>query len=98
MSLWFSFYMDKSINHLNYVNNFTEACQCERFISDDGYGNCLKNSFNVMHRGRPTCYVTKNAKCKDLMDSKVHPGKKYSADACEFSGLLNYIHLNYGSL
>ena len=68
-------------------NNFTEACQCERFIGDNGYGNCLKKLYNRMHKGRPICYVTKNAKCKDLMDSKVHPGKKYSADACEFTGL-----------
>ena len=49
-----------------------------------GEGNCAGSKNG--HFGKVICYVEQPTSCSDARDSVVHPGEKYSAQACTVGG------------
>ena len=60
--------------------NLYIGCGCSDFVSEAGYGRCLKEFGN-----KPICYVDLPSDCNDLKKSSIG-GKKFSAQACTEGG------------
>ena len=60
------------------------CCACKDLVDQKGEGNCAGSKNG--HFGKVICYVEQPTSCSDARDSVVHPGEKYSAQACTVGG------------
>ena len=56
------------------------GCECDTFISANGWGNCLKQETD----GKTMCYIKNpdTSTCSDKVASGTNPGKSWSYVAC----------------
>ena len=70
-------------------------CKCKDFVNDNGHGNCLTDSISEKHDGQRMCYVIQPSGCNDLVESTHNLGELYSEEACEKTGLIYHMILEF---
>lgn len=67
----------------NVVPRQSKGCECDSFISQNGWGNCERFETD----GRTLCYVKNpsTSTCPDLKQSTTDIGKSWSYKACEYA-------------
>lgn len=67
----------------NVVPRQAKGCECDSFISQNGWGNCERFETD----GRTMCYVKNpsTSTCPDLKQSTTDIGKSWSYKACEYA-------------
>ena len=86
-----------SKNHGNrgiFLNIGLDNCDCNEYVSANGYGNCKK----VYGKG-PICYVNQPSTCQDLRNSNSDVGKQYSWEACkQLPGNIKYYSISFTAI
>ena len=79
--IFFHFFLDDWLKiNFHFLEEAT-SCNCISFITDQGYGDCIK--LVAALGNKPACYVSEPSNCPDLLRSRKDPGKQLSAVACE---------------